>query len=193
MQKKGKIVQKPYGKQIDFVLLIIIILLLSLGIIMVLSASAPSALAETGNSYTYVTKQAIFAVLGFGAMFFFSRLDYRILKRFYWPIYWISVGILLLVLVPGLKSSANGATRWINLGFGQFQPSEVAKIGLIVFYAAYLADHKNELGSFLTGFVKPLIYLLPPIAILFFIQDHLSASIIIIGSISNMKLMAGTR
>ena len=75
-------------------------------------------------------------------------------------IYCFSLFTVLLILTP-LGKEANGAKRWINLGFGQFQPSEVAKIGLIVFYAAYLADHKNELGSFLTGFVKPLIYLLP--------------------------------
>ena len=193
MQKKGKIIQKPYGKQIDFVLLIIIILLLSLGIIMVLSASAPSALSETGNSYTYVTKQAIFAVLGFGVMFFFSRFDYRIFKRLYWPIYWISVGILLLVLIPGLKSSANGATRWINLGFVQFQPSELTKVGMIIFYAGYLSDHKNELRDFKKGFIKPLAFLVPPIAIALFIQNHLSVGLVM-GSITVvMMIMAGCK
>ena len=87
MQKKEKKGPKLSIKQMDFVLLVIIILLLSLGIIMVLSASAPSALSETGNSYTYVTKQAIFAVIGLGVMFFFSKFDYRIFKKFYWPIY----------------------------------------------------------------------------------------------------------
>lgn len=194
MQKKGKIIQKPYGKQIDFVLLIIIILLLSLGIIMVLSASAPSALSETGNSYTYVTKQAIFAVLGFGVMFFFSRFDYRIFKRFYWPIYWISVGILLLVLIPGLKSSANGATRWINIGgLIQFQPSELTKVGMIIFYAGYLSDHKNELRDFKKGFIKPLAFLVPPIAIALFIQNHLSVGLVM-GSITVvMMIMAGCK
>ena len=192
MQKKGKIVQKPYGKQIDFVLLIIIILLLSLGIIMVLSASAPSALSETGNSYTYVTKQAIFAVLGFGVMF--SRFDHRIFKRLYWPIYWISVGILLLVLIPGLKSSANGATRWINIGgLIQFQPSELTKVGMIIFYAGYLSDHKNELRDFKKGFIKPLAFLVPPIAIALFIQNHLSVGLVM-GSITVvMMIMAGCK
>lgn len=107
MQKKEVKASKFKIKQIDFVLLIIIILLLSLGIVMVLSASAPSALSETGNSYTYVTRQAIFAVLGLGVMFVASKFDYHIFKKFYWPIYWLSMGMLLLVLVPGLGSSAN--------------------------------------------------------------------------------------
>lgn len=193
MQKKGKIIQKSYEKQIDFILLIIIILLLSVGIIMVLSASAPSALSETGNSYTYVTKQAIFAVIGFGVMFFFSRFDYKIFKKFYWPIYWFSVGILLLVLIPGLKSSANGATRWIDLKFVQFQPSELTKVGMIIFYAGYLSDHKSELRDFKKGFIKPLIFLIPPIGIALFIQNHLSVGLVM-GSITVvMMIMAGCK
>lgn len=160
---------------------------------MVLSASAPSALSETGNSYTYVTKQAIFAVLGLAVMFFASKVDYRIYKKFYWPIYWISVGILLLVLVPGLGSSANGATRWINLGFTQFQPSELTKVGMIIFYAGYLADHKNELRDFKKGFLKPLFWIVPPIAIAFFIQNHLSVGLVMGIITVVMMIMAGCR
>lgn len=86
-----------------------------------------------------------------------------------------------------------GATRWIDIGFGRFQPSELAKIGLIVFYAGYLTEHKNELGDFWNGCVKSFALLIPPIAILFFLQDHLSASIVIILIISIMMIMAGTK
>ena len=193
MQKEGKNIRNASGKQIDFILLVVIILLLSLGIIMVLSASAPSALSETGNSYTYVTKQAIFAVLGFGVMFFFSKFDYRIFKKFYWVIYWISVGILLLVLIPGLKSSANGATRWINLGFMQFQPSELTKVGMIIFYAGYLSDHKNELRDFKKGFLKPLIFLIPPVAIAYVFQNHLSVCLVMGAITCVMMIMAGCK
>ena len=193
MQKKGKNIRNASGKQIDFILLVVIILLLSLGIIMVLSASAPSALSETGNSYTYVTKQAIFAVLGFGVMFFFSKFDYRIFKKFYWVIYWISVGILLLVLIPGLKSSANGATRWINLGFMQFQPSELTKVGMIIFYAGYLSDHKNELRDFKKGFLKPLIFLIPPVAIAYVFQNHFSVCLVMGAITCVMMIMAGCK
>ena len=193
MQKKGKNIRNASEKQIDFILLVVIILLLSLGIIMVLSASAPSALSETGNSYTYVTKQAIFAVLGFGVMFFFSKFDYRIFKKFYWVIYWISVGILLLVLIPRLKSSANGATRWINLGFMQFQPSELTKVGMIIFYAGYLSDHKNELRDFKKGFLKPLIFLIPPVAIAYVFQNHLSVCLVMGAITCVMMIMAGCK
>lgn len=194
MQKKGKNnIQNTSTKQIDFVLLVIIILLLSSGIVMVLSASAPSALSETGSSYTYVTKQAIFAVIGLGVMYFFSKFDYRIFKKFYWLIYWASVGVLLLVLIPGLGVSANGATRWITLGFTQFQPSELTKVGMIVFYAGYLSDHKKELRDFKKGFMKPLAFLLPPVAIAYLIQNHLSVCLVMGAITVVMMIMAGCK
>ncbi len=126
-------------------------------------------------------------------MLIISKIDYRIYKKLYKVAYILSIIFLALVVVPKIGVEVKGAKRWINLGFGRFQPSELAKIGLIVFYASYLADHRTELNSFLLGFVKPLIYLVPPIAILFFIQDHLSASIIIIAIVSIMMVMAGSK
>ena len=148
MQNKVKGMKKTKNGQVDFILVIIIIILLSFGIVMVLSASAPSALAETGDSYTYVTRQIAFALLGLFVMWVASRFDYKYFKKIYWPIYWLSIGVLLLVLIPGLGSSGGGARRWISLGFGQFQPSELTKIGMIIFYAGYLTDHKADLRSF---------------------------------------------
>ena len=193
MTKNKKTVPNFINNQFDFIFFVIIIILLSLGIVMVLSASAPSAIAESGNSYSYVIQQLKAAILGIILMLIISKIDYRLYKKFYKAIYWISVLILLLVLIPGLGSSSNGATRWIDLKFIQFQPSELTKIGLIVFYAGYLADHKSELKSFGKGFVKPLIYILPPIAILYFVQNHLSASVVIGAVTCVMMIMAGCR
>ena len=193
MTKNKKTVPNFINNQFDFILFVIIIILLSLGIVMVLSASAPSAIAESGNSYSYVIQQLKAAILGIILMLIISKIDYRLYKKFYKAIYWISVLILLLVLIPGLGLSSNGATRWIDLKFIQFQPSELTKIGLIVFYAGYLADHKSELKSFWKGFVKPLIYILPPIAILYFVQNHLSASVVIGAVTCVMMIMAGCR
>lgn len=193
MQNKAKGLKTTKKSKVDFVLVIIILILLSFGIVMVLSASAPSALAETGDSYTYVTKQAIFAVMGLAVMWFVSKIDYRIYKKFYWLIYWFSVGILLLVLVPGLEYVAGGARRWIDLGFTQFQPSEITKIGMIVFYAGYLSDHKDDLRSFKKGFIIPLLYIAPPVLIALLIQNHLSVGVVMTAITFVMMLMAGCR
>ena len=196
MQKKSnkaKKVSKFANNQIDFILCITILLLLSLGIIMVLSASAPASIAEGNGSYAYVSKQAIFAIVGITLMIFISKIDYRFYKKYYWMVYFVSWIILLFVAVPGLGLNVNGATRWINLGFIQFQPSEITKIGMIIFYAGYLSDHKNDLQTFGKGFVLPFAFLAPPILILFFIQSHLSASVVIASITAIMMLMAGAR
>lgn len=194
MQSKAKKNQKNINKPFDFVLCAVIFILLALGIVMVLSASAPSALAESGKSYTYAGKQFLAGVLGIIGMFIISKIDYRAYKKFYKLAYIGSCAILLLVLIPGLGVEANGARRWLAIPvIGQFQPSELAKIGLIIFYAGYLTEHKDELRDFWKGFVKPLCFIVPPIAILYLVQNHLSASLII-GMISCiMMVIAGSR
>jgi len=193
MRKKEKRVSSFVNNQFDFTLCIIVLILLAMGIIMILSASAPSALSTTGNSYTYVKKQFAFAIVGVILMFFISKVDYRFLKKYYWLIYYGCWLILLLVLVPVLGVSVKGATRWVNLGFTQFQPSELTKIGLIIFYAGYLTDHKSELADLKKGFIKPLLYILPPIAILFFVQNHMSVSLIIVIITVVIMIMSGCK
>lgn len=180
MQKTNKKLKSFINQPFDFILCVIIFILLALGIVMVLSASAPSALAETGKSYSYASRQLMAAIIGIVFMFCLSKVDYRIYKKFYKIIYLISIVILALVIIPGLGLESGGAKRWIKIPvLGQFQPSELTKIGLIIFYAGYLADHKDDLKDFWRGFVKPLCFLIPPIAILFLVQNHLSASLII--------------
>lgn len=196
MQKKvnkSKKISKFVNNQFDFIICITILLLLALGIVMVLSASAPASIAEGKGSYSYVSKQASFAVIGIILMFFISKIDYRFYKKYYWIVYFVSWIILLLVAIPGLGLNVNGATRWIKLGSIQFQPSEITKIGMIIFYAGYLTDNKKELKSLWNGFFKPLAFLIPPIGILFFVQNHLSVSIVIGSVTAVMMIMAGTR
>src|SRR5574344_355753 len=193
-QKKAKKFSSFLNNKLDYVLLVTILLLLALGVVMVLSASAPSSLSENGSSYTYFIKQFIFAVTGILLMLFISKIDYRFYKRHYWIVYIVAVGSLLLVLIPGLGKEVNGATRWIKVPLlGQFQPSELTKIGMIIFYAGYLTDHKKELGDFWKGFIKPLIFLAIPFLILYKIQNHLSVSLVITLVSTVMMLTAGVR
>ena len=132
---------------IDFTLLITILLLLSIGLIMVLSASSPSALAESGNSYSYFSKQLIFAVLGIIAMLMISKIDYRFYQKFYKHAWWISLILLALVLVIGKE--VNGAKRWIYpTETLSIQPSEIVKILMIIFYAGILVKNRDELSKY---------------------------------------------
>lgn len=178
------------SKRADLPLLIVVLMLVALGLVMVLSASSPSALAESGDSYAYFKKQAIAAILGFGAMFILSKINYDIYKKFYKIIYVLSIAILFMVLIPKIGVESNGAKRWINLGM-QIQPSEITKIGLIIWVAGYYSDPKNNLNGFWNGCLKPIVAVLIPIAILYFVQNHLSAGIVIAMVTAVMIVMSG--
>ncbi len=194
MVNKIKNIARTEKKPFDFILFIIVILLLAIGVVMVLSASAPYSLSITGNSYYYVIRQAIFAGVGILVMLLVSKIDYKKYRKFYKIAYILAIIALISVSIPGLGSEAKGAKRWIELPIiGRFQPSEIAKILLIIFYAGYFTQHKNEMHTFVGGFIKPLAFLIPPVAILFFIQDHLSAIIVIGLIVCVMMIMAGTK
>lgn len=187
---KNKI--KDFSKEpVDFVLLVIVLIMLAAGIIMVMSASAPTSISETGNGYRYVKTQAFSAALGIAAMLIISKIDYRIYKKFDRLIY-IAV-LVLLASVALVGAAEGGAKRWIDLGFISFQPSEVAKIGLIIFYASLLTKNKDRISEMWGGFFYPLMYLLPVVAILVGVQNHLSATLLIIMIVSIMMLMAGSK
>ena len=178
---------------IDYTILIVVLMLLSLGIIMVLSASAPSSLSESGNSYKYVIKQGISAVIGLIAMVFLSTVDYRIFRKLKWPIY--GGLIILLVLVGFIGIDAGGARRWINIAGINFQPSEVAKLGFILVFASYLSDIKenNRIKNIFHGCWKPLILLVPIILSIFVLQNHFSTTFIICAVTLVQMFVAGTR
>lgn len=183
--------EKRAGKPFDFILFVTVLILLAMGIVMVLSASSPLALAESGNSYSYVSRQAVFAVIGIVLMLVISKIDYHEYSKFAKIAYICS--IIGLALVPLLGSSAKGATRWIEIGGIRFQPSELAKIALIIFYANWLTKNKDHIKELFQGFIVPFLYLIPIAIILVIFQNHLSVTIIIILVTSIMMLMAGTK
>lgn len=179
-------------KPVDFIMLVTVLLLLASGIVMVLSASSPTALAEDGDSYSYVKKQAKFAVMGIIAMIIISNIDYKRYKKYYKIIYLAT--LVLLALVPIIGYEVGGAKRWINVAnLFSLQPSEIAKIGMIVFFAAYLAKKGDDIKKLTKGFIEPLLLLIPIIIILIIFQTHLSATIVIVGIVAIMMLIAGTR
>ena len=161
-------------KPMDIGLLVTIFILLSLGLIMVLSASAPSALTYEGDSYHYFRSQLTNALIGIGGMIFFSLIDYRIYKGRLANIgIIISIVLLALVLVPGVGLTIKGATRWINIGF-QFQPSEIMKIALIVFLAARLSKDPKQNKKFWKG-IFPNLIVVGIICFLLYKEPHMSA------------------
>lgn len=187
-KKKSKLILK---NPLDFTLLITVFILLGLGIITVLSASSPTALAETGNSYKYLIKQMEAAVIGIFLMFVASKIDYKLWQKNYKIIYFICM--ILLLAVCALGREAGGAKRWLDMGFLSFQPSEVAKVGVIIFYSAWLTKNKEKLKTFKYGFVYPLSWLLIPIFFILVLQNHFSATLVICTLAAILMILAGCK
>lgn len=181
----------PAEKSVDFPFLILLMLLLTVGLVMLYSASSAQSAYDTRYTITtkYLQKQAVCAVIGLVAMVAFSRIPAEFWLKFAWPLYGVSIVLLLLVLVVG--ESVNGARRWINLVGIQFQPSEVAKFTLIVLFARLTKGFGPDARKFrygVLGFGAALLGILIPLAL----EKHLSA-IMLMGMVAVvMMFVAGT-
>lgn len=160
---------------IDLPYLVLTLILMGVGLVMLFSASFPSAYNETGNSASYFTSQAIFAALGVVAMYFISRVPYRWYFRFSKIIYFAALGLLIAVALFGL--AGGGAQRWLNIGFLSFQPSELAKVALIISMASILTRYRSHIKSLRTFSACAVALLL--VAVLLILEPHFSATIIV--------------
>ena len=179
------------GEKIDPVFLTILLLLLAVGLMMLYSASYAQSEYDTGytDSTRYLQKQAACAVIGLAAMAVLSRIPPEFWLRMAWPLYGVSILLLLSVLFFG--QSVNGARRWINIAGLQFQPSEIAKFTLIVLFARLTRGYgalAREFRYGVLGFGFALLGILVPLAL----EKHLSA-IMLMGLVAVvMMFVAGT-
>ena len=181
----------PAGENVDIPFLVLVLLLLFVGLIMLYSASSAQSEYDTGYAIStkYLQKQAVCAGLGLICMYAFSRIPADFWFRFAWPLYGISILLLLSVLVAG--ESVNGARRWINIAGIQFQPSEIAKFTLILLFARLTRGFGQDAKKFrygVLGFGCALLGILIPLAL----EKHLSA-IMLMGMVAVvMMFVAGT-
>jgi cell division protein FtsW len=130
-----------------YALLSNILVLNLVGLVMVLSSSSVEALANYGSSWLFFKRQLLWTILGLAAMAAASRFDYRRLQRHVGLLLVASAGLLILVLVPHVGISANGSTRWLGLGPMRFQPSELAKLAILVYAADVLTRRAPLVGD----------------------------------------------
>ena len=179
------------GETVDIPFLILVLLLLTVGLAMLYSASSAQSMYDTHyeSSTRYLQKQAVCALLGIGCMVLFSRIPAEVWFRLAWPLYGVSIALLLSVLVAG--QSVNGAKRWINIAGIQFQPSEVAKFTMILTFARLTRTYGPNARKFrfgVLGFGTALMGILVPLAL----EKHLSA-ILLMGMVAVvMMFVAGT-
>ena len=183
---------RPRGETVDIPFLILVLLLLLVGLTMLYSASCAQSEYDTSyaSSTRYLQKQAVCAAIGLFGMWAFSRIPAGFWYRTAWPLYGISILLLLSVLVIG--EEVNGARRWINLAGIQFQPSEVSKFTMIVLFARLTRAFGPDAKQFrygVLGFGCALLGILVPLAL----EKHLSA-IMLMGMVAVvMMYVAGTR
>ena len=169
------------------------LLLLTIGVVMVLSASYARAYyseATGHNAAYYFMRQLGFALAGVGAMYALSLFPMRFYRRMSFIVLAGAVG--LLALVPFIGVSQGDAKRWISLGFTTFQPSEIAKIGVILYFAALICKFKGRMRTVRYG-ILPFAGVLLVVVALLVMEPHFSAAIIIIAIGAVMLFLGGVR
>jgi cell division protein FtsW len=162
------------------------------GLIMVLSASSVSAFAEHGDSFRYFQRQAAYAVVGVGAAWLTSRMRYDVWLRLAVPFLVLTLAMLALVLHPTSGIEAYGASRWFELGPVTVQPSELAKLSLVVFAAAVLARKWGKLDD-VGHLMVPLLPVGLVVCGMVMLQPDLGTTVIICGTLLLMVFAAGVR
>jgi len=160
----------------DVPFLLLVLLLLTIGVVMLLSASYARAYYAGKAPTYYFVRQLAFAVLGVAAMLFLSRLPMEFYRGISKWVLLIAIG--LLVLVPVIGTASHGSRRWISIGGITIQPSEIAKIGVIMAFSDMICRYKGAMKTFRYG-VMPFALILVGIAALLVLEPHLSATIII--------------
>lgn len=177
----------------DLGLFIVVIILMAIGICMVFSSSSIMAYKWYGDSYYFLKRQLIYAMIALLAFFFAIYTDYHYYKKFTLLILILSIALLSMVYIPSIGRAAGGARRWIKIGFFSFQPSEIAKFALILYMAESLTRKQlKDIKTFIRGVVPPLIIMLV-MFLLILNEPDFSTSVIILGISFIMLFIGGTR
>lgn len=179
------------GGRMDVPFLLLTLLLTAIGLVMLFSASFPSAYYETGNPAYYFKRQAIFAVLGLSAMFVVAKVNYQRWRGAARLLLIFSIFLLILVIIPHVGITNNGATRWLGIEkVFTFQPSEIAKLAVIVYFADSISKKREKMLQWREG-ILPYAIILGVISILMLLEPHLSGTILIVGTGAVMMAVGG--
>jgi cell division protein FtsW len=162
----------------DMRLLFPVLFLVCIGVVMVYSASSAISLKTHGSSYLFLKKQAVFAVVGMALLLMFRRLPYQFLRPLAYPLLVVAVFLLAAVQLPGFGVAAGGSTRWLRAGEFTFQPSEFARLALMIYLAYSLEKKRDRLKSFAIGFVPHVLVLALLMALILLQPDFGSAAIL---------------
>ncbi|WPP02306.1 putative lipid II flippase FtsW [Pseudomonas sp. HR96] len=189
---------KPYpsplisgrGIDVDFPMLAGCLALLGLGLVMITSASSEVAAAQSGNPLYMMIRHLIYLVLGLGACGVTLMIPVATWQRLGWWMLMGAFGLLVAVLLPGIGREVNGSMRWIGFSFFNVQPSEIAKVFVVIFLAGYLIRRQTEVRETWMGFFKPFVVLLP-MAFLLLMEPDFGATVVMMGAAAAMLFLGG--
>ena len=177
MGRRNRTKQKKI-KYCDYSLFFLVIFLLGFGLVMLYSVSAYNANDKYGDALHYLRRQGLAVALGLMAMMLISKIDYHIWFHFGNLAYLVAFGLCAVVLIPGIGNEAKGSSRWLPLGPLSFQPSELAKLAMILFLSGLVCRIPKQIGKF-SNLIKVMIMIVPIFVIVAY--ENLSTGIIILG------------
>ncbi len=175
---------------LDVPFLVLTVLLVIIGVVMMFSASYARAYSEKNNSTYYFARQALFAMVGIGMMLFISRLNYQMWRGL--SVIVLAIAIFFLLLVPFIGSEEGGAKRWLRLGILSFQPSEVAKVAVVMSFASLMSLYREKMQTFRYG-ILPFASILIVVCGLIALERHFSGILIILALGAVMMFLGGVQ
>ena len=183
---------KRINSSFDEVLFFVAIILLQIGIVMIYSSSTILAAENFNDPYLFLKKDIIWVVLGISCILLFMNIDYYLLRKYIYPLLAVSFFLLILVLLPQFGREVGGAKRWLNLGFFSFQPSELAKLVVIIYISHALVKKQDYLDDFGTGYL-PNLLIAGIFTMLIMFQPDLGTAVLIAGVVFFLFIVAGIR
>jgi cell division protein FtsW len=178
--------------QPDVLIIASTLCLLAIGLVMVYSASAVNAFHDYGDSYYYLKRQLVFAILGLIGMYAMINIDYWVWKKHAPAILIVCFALLVAVLIPGIGVVRGGARSWLGIGSLGIQPSEFMKLGMVLFLARLLADEKNRVTNFTRGLMPPLLLVGAAFGLIM-LQPDLGTGAVLAGASLLVIFVAGAR
>lgn len=179
-------------KHFDYTLFLTTILLVALGLTMIYSASGVLARERFHDSTYFLKKELLAVVIGVIGLVAAKTIPLEYFKKLAYPVFGIALLLLITVLIPGIGTKAGGAQRWLKLGPFSFQPSEFAKIALILFMAYVLTKKQEKIQIFLVGFVPPMI-LSGMLVVLVLAGDDLGNAVVMAATVLVLMFIGGAR
>ena len=154
------------AKNPDWIVFFAVVSLMAFGVIMVFSATSVTAYQKYDDSFHFLKRQVVWVALALGVMFFLMRIDYHKFFRSFWqPVGYLVLSLILLGLVLVIGTEINGSKRWLSAGGVNFQVSEIAKLGMVMFTAWYLDKWKDHIRNFFVG-LAPILAILGVVCVL---------------------------